>query len=331
MTRKFLFRPGRGVKIIKMSTPKSTFGEHIAPVVIPNRDDTGEWIDNDKKNLLASQWGLIALNHYKGVAMTEAKLPSGCYDIIKDEQDGKMVFVKKRLIHDKLIPLMGLPKAIIEEINQFWGKEKQFTSLGFLHRRGYLLYGAHGTGKSSLVYEIVEGVLSDGGIVFYCGHPKFFNDGLALFRSIEPNRKVVCIFEDIDAIIKQYGESEILSILDGDNQISGVCNVATTNYPELLDKRIVGRPRRFDRVYRIGNLDDTARKSFLEKKLPKGQSVKDWLKKTEGLSIAQISEVIISVLCLDKTIDEAVTIVTELTKDKSSSNYKEGTTGFDAE
>lgn len=258
-----------------MKDKPSPFGESIVPTIVPQKNTSGEYFDNENKNLAPRQWGLMSLGHFKAVSVTEPILPSGCYDISKDEIDGKIVFIRKRLIHDKLIGLMGLPKQIIHEINSFWGKENSFSSLGFLHRRGYLFYGAHGTGKSSLIYEIVEGVLADKGIVFYCGHPKFFDQGLALFRQIEPTRKVVCIFEDIDAIIKQHGESEILSILDGENQISGVCNLATTNYPELLDKRIVGRPRRFDRVYRIGNLGDEARKAFLEQKLPKGQKVKD--------------------------------------------------------
>lgn len=94
----------------------------------------------------------------------------------------------------------------------------------------------------------------------------------------------------------RYGESELLSILDGENQISGVCNIATTNYPELLDKRIVGRPCRFDRVHRI------------KKRLPKGAPIEEWVRRTDGLSIASISETIISVFCFGKTLDEAVRI-----------------------
>lgn len=307
----------------------SPFGTNVPqnPPIRP-LDDSGEWFDKDKKAITLVQWGLMSIGHYKAAALTEKILPVGAYDVSKDEQDGKIVFIKKNLIHDKLLSLQGLPKQIISEINGFWGKEDKFTQMGFLHRRGYLFYGAHGTGKSSLVHEIVDGVLANGGIVFYCGHPKLFNEGLSLFRQLEPRRKVVCIFEDIDAIIKQYGEAEILSILDGENQISGVCNLATTNYPELLDKRIVGRPRRFDRVYRIGNLDDKARKAYLEKKLPVNQDVESWLKKTKGLSIAQISEVIISTLCLDLKLDEAITIVQELTKDKSSEQYREAGVGF---
>jgi len=289
----------------------------------------GEYIeDSEKRKICNTQWGMIAPNTYKAVSETNKGLPAGAYDISKDERDNSPIFIKKILIHDTIIPLSGLPKQILSEIKDFWEKEELFGKLGFLHRRGYLLYGSHGTGKSSLVHEISENVIKDGGVVFYCTIPDFFNAGLTAFRQVESNRRAVCIFEDIDAMIRVHGESTLLSILDGENQISRVCNIATTNYPELLDKRIVGRPRRFDRVYRIGNLDDKARATFLSKKLPKGADQKSWIKKTQGLSIASISEAIISVFCFGKSIDEAVDIMKNLAEDKSS-NDDRGNIGFD--
>ncbi len=294
-----------------------------------SREDDGKYFDRQETNLTPTQWVLFSDGVYKGASVTRDALPSGVFEIGQDNNDNRPTFTKKDLIHDELIHLSGLPQQVIQEIDDFWGKEKLFKSLGFLHRRGYLFYGAQGTGKSSLVHEIVENIIRNKGIVFYCLNPELFNHGLALFRKVEPTRKIVCVFEDIDAIISKYGESTILSILDGENQISNVCNIATTNYPELLDKRIVGRPRRFDRVYKIANLDDKARTAFLEKKLPKKSDTKLWLKKTEGLSIAQISEVIISVFCFDKEIDEAVEIIKNLVQNKSSDDYKEERIGFD--
>lgn len=306
----------------------SPFGTNLPPVVSKDEFIEGKYYDKEL-NITPTQWGMFAPNSFKSISKSFKGLPSGVYDINKDGRDEKIVFIRKQIVHDNIIPLKGLPKAIINEIDEFWTKESNFKSLGFLHRRGYLLYGSHGTGKSSLVHEIVDGILASGGIVFYCDHPVLFNEGLKTFRQIEPNRKVVCVFEDIDAIIKKHGEDVILSILDGENQISGVCNLATTNYPELLDKRIVGRPRRFDRVYRIGNLDDAARLAYLKAKLPKTEDSKIWLKKTEGLTIAQISEVIISNLCLGIDINEAVKIVSELAKNKSSADGINKDMGFD--
>ena len=219
-------------------------------------EDEGRYFSKEETALDPTRWGMIAADNYKSISTTHKILPNGVYTITIDQRDDKPVFVRKRMVHDELIPLLGLPSMISKEMDEFWGKEKDFTKLGFLHRRGYLLYGSHGSGKSSLIHQIIDSL--DKGIVFYCGNPKHFNLGLETFRIVEPKRKIVCVFEDIDAIIKIYGESDLLSLLDGENQVSGVINLATTNYPELLDKRIVGRPRRFDRVYKIENLGEKA-------------------------------------------------------------------------
>lgn len=316
-----------------MTNGESSFGNTptlppIAPMYV---DRDGKWFSKEEMNLPNREWTMVALNNYKAVSMSRKMLPAGAYDITIDEKDGKPVFIKKDLIHDKIIPLTGLPKLVVDEIDDFWKKGDLFAKLGFLHRRGYLFYGSHGTGKSSLVHEISNKIIQKDGIVFYANNPEHFNEGLALFRQVEPDREVVCVFEDIDAIVRKYGENTILSILDGENQISKVCNLATTNYPELLDKRIVGRPRRFDRVYRIGNLEDKARKTFLKSKLPQGADVNKWVTRTQGLSIAAISDCIISVYCFDKTIDEAVKIVSTLTDDKSSDEYRTNSMGLSKE
>ena len=43
---------------------------------------------------------------------------------------------------------------------------------------------------------------------------------------------MICIFEDIDAIIQNYGDCVLLQWLDGHHQVDRVINLATTNYPE---------------------------------------------------------------------------------------------------
>jgi SpoVK/Ycf46/Vps4 family AAA+-type ATPase len=139
------------------------------------------------------------------------------------------------------------------------------------------------------------------------------------------------VFEDIDAIIKKYGESEILSLLDGDNQVDRVINIATTNYPELLDKRIVNRPRRFDRIYKILVPEEKIRAAFLKEKLPKKEDVKLWVKKTRGLSFAAIAETLISVLCLGNKLDDTVKILRDIeSKNPKSSDFGSGI-GFGAD
>ncbi len=302
----------------------------IAAVPAGNRDFDEDYYRVDRKaEFKSSLWNVIGGSAYKSIAASEKQLPVGSYLIELDSYDDRPVFVKKDVVHDALIPLSGIPDKVVKEIAEFWTKEKDFKELGFLHRRGYLFYGNQGTGKSSLVFQIISTI--DDAVIFYCKNPESFNKGLSVFRQVEPTRKVICVFEDIDEIIRQFGEKTLLSVLDGDNQINSVINLATTNYPELIDKRIVGRPRRFDRVYKIEALDEHARREFLKHKLPKTEKVNKWVKKTEGLSIASISEVIISVLCFNKPIDEAVNIVKSLAEKHPTSEEEKSGVGFSGE
>lgn len=296
--------------------------------------EEGIWDINEleEKVIKPNQWGAIAAKTFKAVSVTHNKLPAGCYSITKDNNDGAMIFRGKDIKSDDIYSFKGgITESFLHEINEFWGKQKVFKEHGFLHKRGYLLYGSAGVGKSAIIWQVARDVIQRGGIVFVCENPIFFTAGLTTFRQVEPERPIVCVFEDIDAIINKYGESEILQLLDGDNQIDRVINIASTNYPELLDKRIVSRPRRFDRIHKILIPSDEVRIQYLKRKLPKEVNIKEWIRKTKGLSFAALTESIISVVCLENDLDETVEILKDIeSKTPKSSDFGNGgEMGFD--
>lgn len=288
--------------------------------------------DVEEKVIKPNQWGAVGARTFKAFSVTHTKLPAGCYSVSKDMNDDRIIFVGKYIKSDKIMRFKGgMTDQLLKEIDDFWNREQNFVDNGFLHRRGYLLYGPQGTGKSSIVWQVAQDVIQRGGVVFVCDNPKFFAEGLKVFRNVEDKRPIVCVFEDIDAIIRKWGEVEILSLLDGDNQVDKVLNIATTNYPENLDKRIVNRPRRFDRIYKIVSPGDVVRIAFLKEKLPKDQDLKQWIKKTKGLSFAALAESLISVLCLGNELDETVKILRDIeSKTPKSSDFGTGI-GFDNE
>jgi len=263
---------------------------------------------------------------------TVPSLPCGVY-CIGSTQTG-IVFIQEEIVIDDLISFEeGLARNIVNEIETFWSKALLFKKWGFLHRRGFLLYGPPGSGKTIIVHQVMHDIQERNGIVFMCDNPKLLEMGLTIFREIEPNRPVVCVFEDIDAIIRHYGESELLSVLDGESMVDKVLNIATTNYPEELDKRIVARPRRFDRVIKIGMPSYNIRKQYFVKKLglKENKELNQWVDATEGFSFAAMSELVISVKCLDIPFDKAVEKLKNLFERKPTSDeYKKdgGSVGF---
>jgi SpoVK/Ycf46/Vps4 family AAA+-type ATPase len=216
----------------------------------------------------------------------------------------------------------SLPGKILDEIETFWTLGQTFQRYGYLHRRGYLLYGPQGSGKSSVVHQVVHRIIVKGHVAVFCEHPGFLTRAMEIFRKIEPDRPLVCIFEDIDAIIEMHGDSELLAWLDGSHQINKVINIATTNYPERLDRRIVSRPRRLDRIIKIESPTAAMRETYLGRKLPelvaRGE-IRHWVDLTEGLSFAALAELVISVACLGNNLEETVKLLRQLEDHNPSS------------
>ena len=201
------------------------------------------------------------------------------------------------------------------------GDHLYLTSDFFIH---------HNSGKSCNLQQILAGVIKRGGIAFFCGIPEFMTLGVRNFREIEPDRPVLCIFEDIDAIIHKHGDEDLLALLDGEQQIDHVLNIGTTNYPENLDKRIVARPRRFDRIIKINNPEYNIRQEYFKQKLHMlpPEEIEMWARETDGLAFSALAEMIISVICLNIPFADALKILKELATKKISSGDFDEKMGF---
>lgn len=316
-----------------MSDDLSEFGSK--PVKYKNKGNTqcdpaelttAEESDNGCKRI---QWSIHGPNIWIGAGKTTKMLSPGMYEVGSFRSEP--VYEKKDINVDSFLrfPDSNADKILLE-IEDFWNKEEIFREFGFLHRRGYLLHGGPGGGKTVLVQQIIKQIIDRKGIVFLCGDPDKLAAGLGAFREIEPTRQVVCIFEDIDAVIEHHGEDVLLSILDGENQIDKVLSIATTNYPERLDKRIVGRPRRFDRVIKIKFPDEIVRRLYFQKKMNiKEDELEKWVNASHGFSFAAMAELVISVKCLGNDFDKSVKILKMLMTEKiSSTDSDSGKVGF---
>lgn len=248
-------------------------------------------------------------------------LPSGFYTIMENS-DGSYTYNRQNVKTDELIQFpKSLSEEILNEINVFWSRADKFKEFGFLQRRGYLFYGPPGTGKTALTEQIVSQTINNGGVAFICrNNPDDFSGGLAWFRNYEPTRPIICLFEDIDSIIETYGDSNLLSCLDGENQVDHVLNIATTNYPENLDKRIINRPRRFDRVVKVGFPEAKIREQYFTKKLNISPvEVKKWVKLTNNFSFAAMTDLVINVKCFGYTLEDSAVKVSNTMQHKADS------------
>jgi len=308
------------------SNEQNEFIDNEGYLLNPLRRDKENRGDKQKTgSIKQTNWAKVSHNTFSAVGDTEKILPAGFYELTINNT-GSILFSKRRLITDELIiPNDPIMSNTLEEINAFWKNREKFERYGFLHRRGYMFYGPPGSGKSALVSLIMKEIIKNGGVIFNGKRPDILEMGLKQFRILEESRPIICLFEDIDAIIRNYGEESLLSLLDGESQIDKVLNIATTNYPEKLDKRLINRPRRFDRVLKIEMPNNEVRKQYLKFKLPdfSEKEIDIWVERTTGYSFAAMSDLIVSVKCFDYSLEKASKRLDDLLfSEKNSNNYE---------
>lgn len=243
---------------------------------------------------------------YCAIGSTIQALEPSYYDITLDSA-GVLIYLQKTLSTDTLLRLADTKSdQVIAEIEHFWTLKARFAKFGLVHKRGFLLHGPPGSGKSSTVAIVVKKMIETGGLVINgSSHTNSLKQALHDLREIEPDRPLVVTLEDIDSLLKTH-ELHLLSLLDGDASIDNVVFIATTNYPEKLEARIVNRPSRFDRVVRIGMPSVEARRQYILHCDPNVsiEELQSWLDLSDGFSVAQLKELIIGVRCFEHSAEE---------------------------
>lgn len=253
------------------------------------------------------QWTRLADGIFTHTGPTQKELDASAYTVFRNDQG--LFLRKEKIASDDLIEFKdSITDQILTEIELFWDSKKKFQKYGFLHRRGYIFYGPAGCGKSGIIYLVLNKVIKRNGIVLICSdHPSLWIDAVKMIRNVEPERHIVAILEDIDAIIEQYGEERVLSFLDGESQCDDILNIATTNYAGRLDRRIISRPRRFDRRIKIFPPSESIRREYFMKKMKiTEKEVEKWVNASDGFSFAGLTDLVIQVKCLQAPFDEAV-------------------------
>jgi transitional endoplasmic reticulum ATPase len=179
--------------------------------------------------------------------------------------------------------------------------------------KGILLYGPPGTGKTMIAKAVAA--TSEANFISIKG-PELISKWVGesekgvreVFRKARQAAPCVIFFDELDAIAPRRGGSEgdshvtervisqMLTELDGLEDLKGVVVIGATNRPDIIDEALL-RPGRFDRILEVTAPDKEARKHIFQihtkkKPLESDVNLDKLVEMTEGMTGADIAALV---------------------------------------
>jgi len=155
-----------------------------------------------------------------------------------------------------------------------------FTQADVKPPKGLLLYGPPGTGKTMIAKAVAT--TSEANFISIKG-PELLSKWVGesekgireIFRKARQASPCIVFFDELDAVAPRRGRSEgdghvtervisqMLTEMDGLEDLKGVVIIGATNRPDILDEALL-RPGRFDRILEVPIPDKEARHEILK-------------------------------------------------------------------
>jgi hypothetical protein len=212
--------------------------------------------------------------------------------------DGTM-FPKPKVDMDTVVIPDAMKADLLANTLGFFRTKAAYDSLGLPWKRGILLLGPPGTGKTYFLKALSNIIKLPFCVLRITTN---MNDGRLReqFQRAVDMAPCVVIIEDLDRAREPYFNlSTLLNILDGLEEADGLLTIATSNHPEHIDPALLLRPSRFDRKFEFG-LPDVADRERLLIQLGKGKfkdtEIKAVVGRSNEFSSAMIREIVVSAL-----------------------------------
>jgi len=202
----------------------------------------------------------------------------------------------------------GVTEILRHNISFFLENRAFFQEHGIPCKRGILFHGPPGNGKT-LAGKIlacqsgINFIWATSKHIFWLEHNCRSDAFAAVYELARRISPCIVFLEDIDLLVgEERTDSKarlgaFLNELDGFENNKHVITIATTNFPEVLDKAISERPGRFDVKVRFDNPDHATRLGILKMygkslEFEQDADLEEIADAANGLSCAAVREVV---------------------------------------
>ncbi len=178
---------------------------------------------------------------------------------------------------DSILEEFVATKEIEDVVDCFFNNIPLYAEFGIeIPKRGILLHGPAGCGKTSALNKCLKKYAQDGKTVVVVWHtsalePQEVQDFIKSFNYEKHGiEKIILVCEDLGGMeneqTRMRSDSSLLSLLDNQEKTFTipVMILATTNFPENFAANLTNRPGRFDDKIKVGYPDSNARKALLK-------------------------------------------------------------------
>jgi hypothetical protein len=218
------------------------------------------WLISDDESLLRELFATVVAwnSEVHGEVLV---FSNGCFSKSAELQAA----IEETKLEDLILPPQ-LTESLQSDVAHFLASRELYEKAGAAWKRGMLLMGPPGNGKTHAIKGLIKRAKLP------CLYVKSFSG-----RHVDPAGSIpqvfararelapcVVVLEDLDALVDDENRSFLLNELDGFAVNDGLLTIASTNHPERLDPSLIHRPSRFDRKYRFELPDLDLRRRYLE-------------------------------------------------------------------